>query len=403
LKPKILNVAVEELSDSYGVVAEDVFGKNGALIIPAGMALPTLRETRPEIVSNLLRHGITHIKVKNQPEITAGEFRVALGAVAPRINQFDPLLAQLAVHQFATIFNNIGDRRLRERGINSLIGFSSKLHPELNKTSQITLSMVTENTENDWVHSHSLNVALIAGYIAQRLFPMWTEFIESVIIGGLFHDIGKAFLPGSIRNTDDLNVTELRILSCHPLLGESLLKDVGIFYGDILGAVRSHHEKWDGTGIPDSINKEAIPMSARIVAVANAFENFASKCTDIDKRRCDQALTSIIGITQTDFDQKVVRTLLASIGLYPPGSVVHLSDSRIGVVLETKERNLICPRVMVFTDEKGKKIAPLEILNITREGGIFIKDVINDFSKRDLDSYIPPDPPKKILARARTV
>jgi HD-GYP domain-containing protein (c-di-GMP phosphodiesterase class II) len=264
--------------------------------------------------------------------------------------------------------------------------------------------MVAENAGTDWAHSHSLNVALIAGFLAQRLFPMWTEFVENVILGGLFHDLGKAFLPGLMRKKiDDLSPEELRILNCHPLLGESLLKDVGVFAGDILGAVRSHHEKWDGTGSPDSLEKEIIPMSARIVAVANAFENFASKSKDDDKSRCDQALTSVIGIAQTDFDQKVVRTLLASIGLYPPGAVVRLYDSRIGVVLETKERNLICPRVLVCTDEKGKKIAPLEILNITREGGVFIKDVFDDFSKRELDSYIPPETPKKILARVKAV
>jgi len=403
VKSKILNIAVGELLDCYGVVAEDVLGKEGALILPAGIALLALRETRPEIVSNLLRHGITHVKVKNQPQITAGEFRNALGAVVPRINQFNPLLAQLTVHQFTAIYSNIEDKWLRERGLRSLVSIASKLYPELNKTSQITLSMVAENMANDWAHSHSLNVSLIAGYLAHKLFPMWPEFAENVILGGLFHDIGKAFLPGSMKRTGELNKTELKILHCHPLLGESLLKDVGIYSRDILGAVRSHHEKWDGTGTPDRIDKEQIPMSARIVAVANAFENFASRCLDIDMRRCDQALTSVIGITQTDFDQRVVRVLLASVGLYPPGSVVQLSDSRIGVVLETKERNLICPRVMVWTDEKGNKVAPLEILNITREGGIFIKDVLDDFSKRELDSYIPPEPPQKILARVRVV
>ncbi|MCL2147634.1 MAG: HD domain-containing protein [Synergistaceae bacterium] len=400
MKPKILNVAIEKLPDYDGVVAEDIFGRNGALIIPAGMTILALCETRPEMVSNLLRHGVTHVKIKNQPQITAGEFRVALGAVSPRINQFNSMLAQLTVHQFSTIYNNIGDRILRERGVNSLVEFASKIYPELNKTSQITLSLVAENVENDWAHSHSLNVALIAGYIAQRLFSGDTEFTERVIVGGLFHDIGKAFLPGPLRNIDNLNPTELRILNCHPILGESLLKDVGMSSGDILAAVRSHHEKWSGTGIPDSLSKEEIPMSARIVAVANAFENFVSKCPDDDMCRCDQALSSIIGMTQANFDHKVVRALLTSIGLYPPGSVVQLSDSRIGVVLETKERNLICPRVMICSDKKGKKVAPLEILNITREGGVYIKDVFDDYSKRELDSYTPP---KKILARVRAV
>ena len=400
LKPKILNVAVSELLNYCGVVSEDVFGKNGALILPEGMAIDALRETHPEIVSNLLRHGITNIRVKKQPHITAGEFRVALGAVAPHINQFNPLLAQLTVRQFAAIHSSIEDRRLREYGIKSMIGISSRIFHELNRTSQITLSMIAENRENDWVHSHSLNVSLISGFLAQRLFPMWTGFTENVIVGGLFHDIGKAFLPDSMKNTDCLTPEEQRILNCHPLLGEALLKDVGIFSSDILGAIRSHHEKWDGTGTPDRLDKEAIPMSARIVAVANAFENFASRCIDVDMRRCDQALTSVIGVTQTDFDHRVVRTLLASIGLYPPGSVVQLSDYSIGVVLETKERNLICPRVMICVDDKGEKIDPPRVLNITRESGVFIKDVFDDYSKRDLDSYLSP---KKILARVRAV
>jgi len=400
MKPKIMNVAVSELPSCCGIIAEDVFGKNGALILPAGITLSALYETHADVVSNLLSHGVTHVKIKKQPQITAVEFRSALGAVVPRINQFNPLLAQLTVRQLAAIYSSIDDKRLREYGINSMVGISARIYPELAKTSQITLSMVAENKENDWIHSHSLNVSLIAGFLAQKLFPMWPGFAENVILGGLFHDIGKAFSPGLLKKTDDLDSVELRILNGHPLLGEALLKDVGIFSGDILGAVRSHHEKWNGTGTPDHLDKEMIPMPARIIAVANAFENFTSRCDDVDMRRCDQAITSIIGVTQTDFDQRVVRALLASIGLYPPGSVVQLSDSRIGVILETKERNLICPRVMVCTNEKGERTEAPEILNITREGGVFIKDVFDDFSKRELDSYVTPN---KILARIRAI
>ena len=403
MKHQIINVAVGELLNCYGVVAEDVFGKNGAIILPAGVALPAECEIRPEMISNLLRHGVTHVRIKKQSQITSGEFRSALETVTPHINQFDPMLAKVTINQFATIYNNIDDKLLREHGIKSLVDFSSKIYPELNKTSQITLSMVAENMDNDWAYNHSFNVAIIAGYIAQKLFPMWTEFVENVILGGLFHDIGKAFLPDSMRKIDSLNPSELRILSHHQLIGESLLKDVGLYAGDVLGAVRSHHEKWNGTGTPDHLAKDVIPMSARIVAVANAFDIYAGKGTDVDKSRCDQALKYIIGITQTDFDKRVVRALLASIGLYPPGSVVELSDSRLGIVLETKERNLVCPRVMLFTDDKGQRIIPHEILNITRDGEIYIKNVFDDFSKRELDSYFPPESSQKVLARVKGV
>lgn len=407
MKSKVWNVPIGELLDCYGVVAEDVLSREGALILPSGIALLALRETRPEVVSNLLRHGITHVKVKNEPQITAGEFRNALGMITPKIAEFNPLIAQLAVHQFAVIYSNIDDKAMREHGINSLLNISSRFLPELRGTSQITLSMVSENLDNEWIHSHSLNVALLSGYLAQKLFPMSSEFVEAVIFGGLFHDIGKAFLPGVLRRSGGAGAAGERILRCHPLLGETLLKDVGIFSEDILGAVRSHHEKWKGGGAPDNLIGEAIPVAARIVAVASTFENFASRSEDIDSRRCDQALTSVIGITQTDFDQRVVRILLSSIGLYPPGSVVQLSDSRIGIVLETKERNLVCPRVLIWSDDKGKRSPSLEVLNINRESRVYVKEVLDDFSRRELAEYKAQEPlmppVQRILVRSKVI
>ncbi|MDR1977572.1 MAG: HD domain-containing protein [Synergistaceae bacterium] len=397
MKKRVWNVALGELLNVEGIVAEDVVSRNQAVILPGGVSLPALRETRPEIVSLLLKHGITHVKVKSVPTITASEFRTALSSIVPSVAELNPLLTQIAIHQFGAIYRNIEDRTMRERGIRTMMMIASRLPREIRRTSQITLSLVgAEERERERAHIHSINVALLTGYIAQKVFPVWPAFVEACIRGGLFHDVGKAFFPqfvwedaSGMKRGGKIFPGEAKIFNCHPLLGETLLKDTDVRDLHVLGAVRSHHEKWSGNGVPDRLKGEDIPMSGRIVAVADAFENLTSRFLEGDVYRSDQAISTMIGLTNSDFDSRIVRALLSAIGLYPPGTVVLLSDQRVGIVLETKERDLLCPRVLICVDALGRRVSPFETLKIRKEGNIYIKEALDDFSKRKLEPYVP--------------
>jgi HD-GYP domain-containing protein (c-di-GMP phosphodiesterase class II) len=397
MKKRIWNVALGELLDVEGVVAEDVVSKTQTVLLPAGVSLPALRQAQPEVVSLLLKHGVTHVKVKSVPAITAGEFRTALGTLVPSVMELNPLLTRITIHQFGVIYQNIEDRSVRERGIRTMLFIASQLPREIRRTPQITLSLVgMEDRERERATIHSLNVALLSAYIAQKVFPVWPAFVEACIMGGLFHDVGKAFFPqfmwnGAREGLRGKKVVpgESKIFACHPLLGETLLKDTGIRDPHILGAVRSHHEKWKGKGVPDRLKEEDIPMSARIVAVANEFENLTSQLLQEDNCRSDQAISTMIGLTSSDFDSRIVRAFLSAIGLYPPGTVVLLSDQRVGIVLETKERDLLCPRVLICLDERGRRVVPFETLKIRKDGNVYIKEALDDFSKRKLDPYVP--------------
>jgi putative nucleotidyltransferase with HDIG domain len=387
LKKKVWNVALGELLDVEGVVAEDVLSKTQAVMLPAGVSLGALRQTQPEIISHLLKHGITHVKVKSVPAITTGEFRAALGALVPCVAELNPLLTRVAIHQFGVIYGSIEDRAVREHGVRTMTAIASRLPREIRRTPQITLSLVSaEDREREKASIHSINVALLTGYIAQKVFPVWPAFVEACVVGGLFHDIGKAFYH---QFEERVVHGEAKIFKYHPLLGETLMKDSGISDANVLGAVRSHHEKWGGMGTPDRLIGENIPMSARIVAVANAFENITGRLLTGDPCRGDQAVSMMIGMASTDFDSRIMRALLSAIGLYPPGTVTLLSDGRIGIVLETKERDLLCPRVLVCIDELGRRVSPFETLRIRKEGDVYIKEALDDFSKRRLEPFEP--------------
>jgi HD-GYP domain-containing protein (c-di-GMP phosphodiesterase class II) len=95
-------------------------------------------------------------------------------------------------------------------------------------------------------------------------------------IGALLHDVGKIVVPSEILNkagplTDD----ERKVMESHALAGESLLRDID-FAWDVLPMIRSHHERWDGTGYPDRLQGEMIPTAARILCVADVFDALTS-------------------------------------------------------------------------------------------------------------------------------
>ena len=96
-------------------------------------------------------------------------------------------------------------------------------------------------------------------------------------IGAVLHDVGKLVVPSEILNKPGpLSPAEWEVIHTHPAAGVSLLSQVE-FPGDVLPIVRSHHERWSGGGYPDGLSGEAIPLSARIVCIADVYDALTSE------------------------------------------------------------------------------------------------------------------------------
>jgi HD-GYP domain-containing protein (c-di-GMP phosphodiesterase class II) len=93
----------------------------------------------------------------------------------------------------------------------------------------------------------------------------------------LLHDIGKIGIPDRIlRKPGPLTKSEWRIMQTHAPLGAEVLGDVGLLHGEGLAVVRHHHERWDGSGYPDGLGGDEIPLGARIFALADALDAITS-------------------------------------------------------------------------------------------------------------------------------
>ena len=102
--------------------------------------------------------------------------------------------------------------------------------------------------------------------------------LEGIRLGGELHDIGKIGTSETVlHKPGTLTKEEFRQIIKHPLLGEKMLSPLAHDSPDVLRIVRSHHERLDGRGFPDGLRGEKIPIEARIVAVADAFDAMTTR------------------------------------------------------------------------------------------------------------------------------
>lgn len=122
---------------------------------------------------------------------------------------------------------------------------------------------------------HAERVARMAGLIASRL-GLDSQACENVAFAARLHDIGKVGIRDSILwKPGALTAEERAVIATHSLIGAEMLESVQI--PDVICAtVRAHHERWDGSGYPDGLRHDEIPLEARVVAVADAFDAMRS-------------------------------------------------------------------------------------------------------------------------------
>jgi len=138
-----------------------------------------------------------------------------------------------------------------------------------------TALVATLDARDQYTAGHSAAVAIYARDIARRI-GLPEEQQELVHLCGLVHDIGKIGLPaGLLEKPGPLTLDERRQMEQHSEIGERILRNVDD-YSEIADVVRSHHERIDGMGYPDGIHGEEIPLLARIIGVADAYDAMTS-------------------------------------------------------------------------------------------------------------------------------
>ncbi len=168
------------------------------------------------------------------------------------------------------------------------------------------------DAKDTYTNGHSLRVAEYSKEIARRAgLPVETQ--DDIYMMGLLHDVGKIGVPDAIINKPiHLTEEEFTVIKNHPVMGARILKNIKDFPKLITGA-RWHHERYDGRGYPDGIAGEEIPLEARIIAVADAYDAMSSRRSYRDVLPQDIVRLEIEKGKGTQFDPAMTEIALAMI------------------------------------------------------------------------------------------
>ncbi|WP_327254874.1 HD-GYP domain-containing protein [Streptomyces sp. NBC_01244] len=164
-----------------------------------------------------------------------------------------------------------------------------------------------------YTRGHSERVGQASAMIAREL-GMGEERLEVVRIAGILHDVGKLGVPTRLLRKDGpLTPEERRIIELHPEYGHEMVRGIG-FLGEARAAILHHHERVDGSGYPYGLTGEQIPVLARVVAVADAFDAMTSTRSYSRARPVPVALAELERCAGAQFDPEMVRALVDAIG-----------------------------------------------------------------------------------------
>ena len=158
------------------------------------------------------------------------------------------------------------------------------------------------------MRGHSARVADLSATIAHQL-GLSEEAVEAVRVAGRLHDIGKIGTREAVLNKQGpLTPEEFEHVKQHVLIGSQILAPLA-HLGDIIPAVRGHHERWDGTGYPDGLRGEDIPLAARIIGTAEVFDALNTSRSYQEKMNAEQAVERMTDLAGTVLDPKVFEAL----------------------------------------------------------------------------------------------
>jgi HD-GYP domain-containing protein (c-di-GMP phosphodiesterase class II) len=226
-------------------------------------------------------------------------------------------------------------------------------------SSSIILSLVNALAPVDeYLQRHCINTAFINGLMGKWMgLPL--ESISRLALIGLLHDCGKALMPRSILNEHRrLTVVEFEVIKTHPVHSYELLSS---FNEEIRKAARGHHEKINGTGYPDKLKGDEIPIESRVTTISDIYDALVAQRAYKEPRSPFSVLALIRRISGTELDENLVDIFLKNMPKELVGKQVVLSNGTVAYIRRVDPDDIEYPTVMQY----GEKIKTSEALYCT--------------------------------------
>ena len=220
-----------------------------------------------------------------------------------------------------------------------------------------TLHLVNMKGKSESAYFHAINVSILSLMLGKQL-GLDEKQLNKLGTGALFHDLGKIEVPDKVlRKTEPLNRAELEAYRMHSIYGVKLAGKMGSIPADVVAVIAQHHEMADGSGYPNGLRGDQISELAQIVSIVNAYDNLCNKLDAKKSLTPYEAMSILFAKEKQKFNEDKLTTFITNMGVFPPGTVVRLSNDFMAAVVSINSSALLSPKVMVYDPQIPKSEA----------------------------------------------
>lgn len=262
-----------------------------------------------------------------------------------------------------------------------------RLVGNLVRAGSVAVHLVNLKKPETGVPNHAMNVMVLSLLIGKTI-GLAEEDMKQLGLGALLHDVGLAEIPARVQRNPNRNTAEEQFYRAHTGYGLKVVAPMRDLSVAVKNIIACHHENWDGKGYPNGLGGTKIPKLARIVAIANRYDNL---CNPLDpKGACPpaEAIARMYKHESGSHDPEILSAFVKALGVYPPGTFVTLADGTYGLVIETNSRDLLRPVLMLYDASVPRSEA---LLLDVKESDEKIADVVAPRDvPREVIEYLAP-------------
>ena len=220
---------------------------------------------------------------------------------------------------------------------------------------------------DSYTYRHSISCSALAAAFGRHM-GFAEDTIISLAAGGLLMDVGKGRLPEELLNyRGSLDPEQVQLIRTHVQHGIDILTSAGITDPDVIDIVQSHHERDDGTGYPQRLMANAIPISSRMLGIVDAYDAMISARPYRAAISRHHAVRQLYAARDSLFQAELVEQFQVCMGVYPTGSLVELSSGEVAVVMAQNQVRRLRPRVVVLSTPDKQPSTEFRVLDLMEQ------------------------------------
>jgi HD-GYP domain-containing protein (c-di-GMP phosphodiesterase class II) len=217
-----------------------------------------------------------------------------------------------------------------------------------------------------YAYLHAMGTSVWAASFGRHLGMDRSE-LQELALAGLLCDVGKVRLPESLLGKPAaLDPDEAREARRHVRHGLEILGTEAGLSARLLEAVATHHERHDGSGYPQGLRGSDVPIFGRILGLVDSYDAMTSQRPYAPSRAPHQAVAELYEQRGRLYQAELVEQFIQACGIYPTGSLVELSDGRVGVVIAVHSLRRLRPTLMLLLDAGKRPLPRFERLDLSR-------------------------------------